>query len=151
MFMYHNNYVRGLPYKDLRSKEMGVYYLDLDGEYSSTSAKYFTVYTLNITKKKIKGSSPKLREHLNQIVQISNALDRTFVVPPLFCGRGKYGFCNICYYEFKTCFKSVLDYLKKGFRESVILYSSFYCRFSFQIPKYQSSTRNRFKMMLFMM
>ena len=125
MFMYHNNYIRGLQYKDLRSKEMGVYYLDLNGEYSSTSAKYFTVYTLNITKKGIKGSSPILREHLNQIVQISNALNRTFVVPPIFCGRGSTGFCNICFYEFKTCFKSILDNLQKGFRESVIISSLF--------------------------
>ena len=117
--MYHNNWVRGLRYKNLRSKEMKNYYLDINGEYSSTTAKYFTTFTLNIKKERFRGKSTQLEQYLNESIRISNSLDRTFVIPPLFCDQGKYGYCNICYYDFVRCFKPILDTLNNGFRESV--------------------------------
>ena len=120
--MFHNNWVRGLLYKNLRSKEMGKYYLDIDGEYSSLTAKYFTTFTMNIKKNTSSGTSQQLKQYLNEVIKISNSLERVFVIPPLFCNRGKFGYCNICYYDFLNCFKSILDKLKNGFRESVLFY-----------------------------
>lgn len=118
--MFHNNYIRGWRYKNLRFKEMGYYVLDVDGEYSSTTAKYLTTYTLDIKKENHLGTSPLLQQYLDEIITICNSLERIFVIPPLYCNKGESGYCNICYYDRIRCFKPTLDKLKNGFRESVI-------------------------------
>lgn len=43
--MAHNNYVVGYENKIYRLKETGLYSLDIDGEYSSLTAKYLVLET----------------------------------------------------------------------------------------------------------
>lgn len=45
-FMFHNNFVRGRFGKELRFKEMKMYNLNVDGEYSGMR-KYLTVEMMN--------------------------------------------------------------------------------------------------------
>lgn len=118
--MFHNNYIRGKVFKDYRSKEMGRYVLDVNGEYSSTTARYFTVQQLNFS-----GISDqelwRVRGALVDIVDLTNKLNRTLVIPPLKCGKSGIPFCNMCHFERISCFKDVMKRLMYPFKESVVI------------------------------
>ena len=45
--MIHNNYIRYRELKDYRLKEMHLYALDIDGEYSNPNARYLTIETIS--------------------------------------------------------------------------------------------------------
>ena len=117
--MFHNNFVRGKVSKDYRSKEMGRYVLDVNGEYSSTAEKYFTVQQLSSI-----GTNNtdimRVKNALADVVNITNALNRTLVIPPIECTKRGVPFCNMCYFDKPNCFKNTTTKLKYPFKESVL-------------------------------
>ena len=116
--MFHNNYIRGGVNKDFRSKEMGRYVLDVNKEYSSTTARYFTVQQLNfdaITKR----GARNVKNALVDLVNMANRLNRTLVIPPMRCKKSGLPFCNMCRFGSFDCFKDIVNKLKYPFKESV--------------------------------
>lgn len=116
--MFHNNYVRGMVNKDFRSREMGRYVLDVNGEYSSTTAQYFTLQELSFVDER-RNNHMLVRNALADVVNMANALNRTLVIPPLKCAKSGVPFCNMCHFEKIDCFKNVMKNLKYPYKESV--------------------------------
>lgn len=116
--MFHNNYIRGGVYKDYRSKEMGRYVLDVNREYSSTTARYFTVQQLSFDDIN-DTNSWRVRNALVDVVNMANKLNRALVIPPMRCEKRGVPFCNMCHFGLFHCFKDVMGKLKYPFKESV--------------------------------
>lgn len=116
--MFHNNYIRGMVNKDFRSKEIGRYVLDVNGEYSSTTAQYFTVQELSFVDER-RNNHMLVRNALADVVNMANALNRTLVIPPLKCAKSGVPFCNMCHFEKIDCFKNMMKNLKYPYKESV--------------------------------
>lgn len=117
--MYHNNYVRGRVYKEYRAKEMRSFMIERDNEYSSTTARYFTIQLLQSTKHEFYGTDEGIRNAIVASVRIANTLHRHFVVPPITCGLFGRSFCNLCYFEYTLCYNDVLSKVELPFKESV--------------------------------
>lgn len=116
--MFHNNYIRGKVNKDFRSREMGRYVLDVNGEYSSTTARYFTVQELSFVHER-RNDHSRVGKVLADVVNMANGLNRTLVIPPLKCTKRGVPFCNMCHFERIDCFKNVMKNLKYPYKESV--------------------------------
>lgn len=112
MYIFHNNWVVGKRNKELRMREMHMYMLDVDGEYSDSTRKYLTYEVAD---------SDALQDDLMKMVKMANALNRTLVLPPTRCKNheSRRVWCNMCTMQPKTCFLSVLVKVKNGYRESV--------------------------------
>lgn len=104
--------------KDFRSKEIGRYVLDVNGEYSSTTAQYFTVQELSFVDER-RNNHMLVRNALADVVNMANALNRTLVIPPLKCAKSGVPFCNMCHFEKIDCFKNMMKNLKYPYKESV--------------------------------
>lgn len=118
--MFHNNFIRGKAYKDYRSKEIGRYVLDVDGEYSSTTARYFTVYELRGSRH-MNLVDNRVKMMMKDLVRLANELDRTLVIPPIHCYRNGVRYCNMCHFEYGLCFSGVMKDLRYPFKESVVM------------------------------
>lgn len=118
--MFHNNFIRGKAYKDYRSKEMGRYILDVDGEYSSTSNKYFTVYELRGSRH-MNLVDRRVENMMRDLVKLANRLNRTLVIPPISCYRTGVRYCNMCHFDYGRCFSKIMKDLRYPFKESVVM------------------------------
>ena len=116
--MYHNTFSKGKQ-KEIRLKEMHHYVLDISGEYSSTSAKYFTIFTLYSNQSYWKGTDESIRNQLDRAITIANSLNRSLVIPPITCNNTYSHYCNICYFGVYDCFKDIFSKARFEYKESV--------------------------------
>lgn len=56
---------------------------------------------------------------LLSLSRVANALNRSLVLPPLPCAKGKWQYCNVCSFERVNCFKDVIPYFKNEVKESI--------------------------------
>lgn len=134
--MWHNNFVRSKQLKDYRAKEMGLYMLDEDGEYSANSNRYFTITLLRSKKNTSTGIDKHIQKAITKAINISNKLNRSFVIPPITCKTGKSSFCNLCYYDRIICFHDIMLSASLPFKESVLIMILVNIRHSFQTNVY---------------
>lgn len=117
--MWHNNFVVGKTQKEYRAKEMGFYYDEDDADYASKTMRYFTIHLLHSTKVDTTKTDDHIKEILMKAVNIANSLERSFVVPPSTCKENEMSFCNLCYYDEKWCFGSIISKFTYPMKESV--------------------------------
>lgn len=112
LYIFHNNYVIGKRNKELRMREMHLYVVDIDGEYSDPTRKYLTFEVAD---------SNDLANTLMRMVEMANDLNRTLVLPPTRCKdfTTRWVWCNMCAMEPFHCHRSVLEQANNGYRESV--------------------------------
>ena len=98
--------------KELRMREMHLYVVDVDGEYSDPTRKYLTFEVAD---------NSNLEAVLMKMVQMANVLNRTLVLPPTRCAdfTARWVWCNMCSMQPLQCYRSVLDLANNGYRESV--------------------------------
>ncbi|KAM7455148.1 putative transferase [Blastocystis sp. subtype 1] len=114
-YIFHNNYVRGRFGKELRFKEMKLYTLNVDGEYSAMR-KYLTVERINTS---------RIRQELFSLSHIANALNRTLVLPPLPCPNKRWKYCNLCSFDEYDCFRREIDSFVNPVKESLFFTSKY--------------------------
>ena len=84
----HNNFVKGYGNKLYRLKEMQLYPLDADGEYSNPDAKYLMLGRVG---------EGKDRRALSILVDVANRMNRSFVLPTFACPPTiRLARCNLC-------------------------------------------------------
>ncbi|KAK8789327.1 hypothetical protein WA588_001212 [Blastocystis sp. NMH] len=84
----HNNFVKGYGNKLYRLKEMKLYPLDADGEYSDPDAKYIMLDHVG---------EGKERRALVTLIEVANHLNRSFVLPTFDCPPTIHlAKCNLC-------------------------------------------------------
>ena len=84
----HNNFVKGYGNKLYRLKEMKLYPLDADGEYSNPDAKYIMLKHVG---------EGKERRALTTLIEVANRLNRSFVLPTFACPPTiPLAKCNLC-------------------------------------------------------
>ena len=113
--------MRGEFGKELRFKEMGLFSIDLNGEYSA-DRRYLTVERLDMRWGLLSLSRiDSLKQSLKSLARLANLLGRTAVLPPFPCRRenGEAPFCNVCHFDLPNCFKDVLGRFRSPVRESV--------------------------------
>lgn len=113
--------MRGEFGKELRFKEMGLFSIDLNGEYSA-DRRYLTVERLDMRWGLLSLSRiDSLKQSLKSLARLANLLGRTAVLPPFPCRRenGEAPFCNVCHFDLPNCFKGVLGQFRSPVRESV--------------------------------
>ena len=112
LYIFHNTYVIGKRNKELRMREMHLYVVDVDGEYSDPTRKYLTFEVAD---------NSNLEAVLMKMVQMANVLNRTLVLPPTRCAdfTARWVWCNMCSMQPLQCYRSVLDLANNGYRESV--------------------------------
>ena len=113
--------MRGEFGKELRFKEMGLFSIDLNGEYSA-NRRYLTVERLDMRWGLVFLSRiDSLKQSLKSLARLANLLGRTAVLPPFPCRRedGEAQFCNLCHFDLPNCFKGVLGQFRSPVRESV--------------------------------
>ena len=81
--MWHNNFVIGKIQKKYRAKEMGFYLDDTNSDYNT--ARYFTIHLVHSRKAKKAGKDNNIGKMIQRAVTISNSLNRSFVIPPMYC------------------------------------------------------------------
>ena len=108
LIMMHNNYIRGYDCKRLRMIEMGIV---KRREEDKESNRYLTAESMPFNKTVI-------RSQLSLLVSLANQMNRTLIIPPIKCNKGR-GFCTICNHEEARCFSDLLKQLIYGYRESV--------------------------------
>ena len=124
-YMFHNNFVRGKYGKDLRFKEMGLYSIDFNGEYSE-NRRYLTVEKLGIRCCSVLASFlGNEKTSLKRLARLANLLDRTAVLPPFPCSRASLSFCNLCHFDRPDCFKNILPMFNSPVRESIFFTNPF--------------------------
>ena len=108
LIMIHSNYIRGYDCKRLRMIEMGIV---KRREEDKESNRYLTAESMPFNKTVI-------RSQLSLLVSLANQMNRTLIIPPIKCNKGR-GFCTICNQEEARCFSDLLKQLIYGYRESV--------------------------------
>ena len=106
--MMHNNYILGSTCKQYRMLEMN---------YTSRRVKD-PESTLYLTAESLPYEEEALRKELHLLANISNALNRVLIIPPIPCSIGK-GYCTIANRELVRCFAEIIEGVKAGYRESV--------------------------------
>ena len=125
--MAHNNYVVGYENKIYRLKETGLYNLDIDGEYSSLTAKYLVVETydgllllllFNCIDRDYEGG-------LSKFVSLANLLDRHMVLPifPCYVKERPETECNLCGHQPINCHKDIMRRAKLSWKEHVFFHN----------------------------
>lgn len=118
-YIFHNNYVRGRFGKELRFKEMKLYTLNVDGEYSAMR-KYLTVERINTSIRRENALHiGQIRQEILSLSHIANALNRTLVLPPLPCPNRKWQYCNLCSFDEYDCFRREIDSFVNPVKESL--------------------------------
>ena len=72
----HNNYVKGYSNKLYRLKEMSLYPLDVNQEYSNPSSTFIMLETV---------AAGKEKQALSVMIELANQLNRSFVLPRFHC------------------------------------------------------------------
>ena len=108
LIMMHNNYILGYVCKRLRMLEMG--YVKRKKK-DKESDLYLTAESLPL-------NETMIRSQLSLLVSLANQMNRTLIIPPIKCNKGR-GFCTICNQEEARCFSDLLKQLIYGYRESV--------------------------------
>ena len=60
-----------------------------------------------------------MKKTLLRLSRVANALNRSLVLPPLPCSKGKWKYCNVCSFDRVDCFKDVIPSFKNGVKESI--------------------------------
>ena len=120
IYSFHNNFVRGGIGKTLRMKEMKMYYLDVNQEYSDPSMKYITFESIRPGYHVyLKTSDNHVRRQLSLMIKVANQLNRSLIIPPIPCNKSGVQYCNLCYFHFRYCYKDQLKYAVLPYKESV--------------------------------
>lgn len=118
----HNNYVLGYANKLYRLKEMGLYQLDQDGEYSSNSTSFLILDELFGERADGEWWIEKEKETLRIAVELANRLNRSLVLPVFRCVPSiQLPFCNACGNEEFHCHRDVLRNAIRPWKEHVEL------------------------------
>ena len=119
-FTFHNNYVRGGIGKTMRMKEMKMYYLDVNQEYSDPSMKYITFESIRPGYHEyLKQTDNNVRRQLSLMIKVANQLNRSLIIPPIPCNKPGVQYCNLCYFHFRYCYKDQLISAALPYKESV--------------------------------
>ena len=62
---------------------------------------------------------------LLSLSRVANALNRTLVLPPLPCSKGKWKYCNVCSFDRVDCFKDIIPLFKNGVKESIFFLNEY--------------------------
>lgn len=107
----HNNYVKGYTNKLYRLKEMKLYPLDINQEYSNPHAQY-------IMFEKVAAGNEKTA--LEVMIEIANQLNRSLVLPRFQCPRSiALPECNLCGTDLPTCHRSTMKKALLPWKEHV--------------------------------
>lgn len=60
-----------------------------------------------------------MKETLLRLSRVANALNRSLVLPPLPCSKGKWKYCNVCSFDRANCFKDIIPSFKNPVKESI--------------------------------
>ena len=60
-----------------------------------------------------------MKETLLSLSRVANALNRSLVLPPLPCSKGKWKYCNVCSFDRANCFKDIIPLFKNPVKESI--------------------------------
>ena len=60
-----------------------------------------------------------MKETLLSLSRVANALNRSLVLPPLPCSKGKWKYCNVCSFDRVDCFKDIIPSFKNPVKESI--------------------------------
>ncbi|CBK23355.2 uncharacterized protein [Blastocystis hominis] len=104
--MMHDNFVIGIKNKIYRLKELKLYKLDVDGEYSNPDAKYLTIEKCNTL------------NELSLAVVLANRLNRSLIIPPFKCAKTR-KFCTLCQFNPTHCGHHILKNARLPYKESV--------------------------------
>lgn len=120
MYTFHNNYVRGGVGKTLRMREMKMYYLDNNGEYSNPNARYISFETIRPGASAYTQTTDQLvSNQLRLMIYVANQLNRSLILPPIPCKKNGVPYCNLCYFHFRYCFEDILKNATLPYKESV--------------------------------
>lgn len=128
--MMHNNYVIGTQNKLYRLKEMKLYKLDVDGEYSNPNGRYLTLEkwrTYFFLQFYIDNESD-----LSLAIKLANRLNRSLIIPPIKCATTN-NYCTLCDVFKKHCGQSILKNAHLPFKESVPIFATISDRFFLQM------------------
>ena len=60
-----------------------------------------------------------MKETLYSLSRVANALNRSLVLPPLPCSKGKWKYCNVCSFDRVDCFKDIIPSFNNPVKESI--------------------------------
>ena len=60
-----------------------------------------------------------MKKTLLSLSRVANALNRSLVLPPLPCSKGKWKYCNVCSFDRVDCFKDIIPSFKNPVKESI--------------------------------
>ena len=60
-----------------------------------------------------------MKKTLLRLSRVANALNRSLVLPPLPCSKGKWKYCNVCSFDRVDCFKDIIPSFKNPVKESI--------------------------------
>ena len=113
----HNNYVKGYSNKLYRLKEMSLYPLDVNQEYSNLSSTFIMLETV------AEGEETKA---LAVMIELANQLNRSFVLPRFHCPSSlALPECNLCGIDLPTCHQDIMKKAALPWKEHVGIAISF--------------------------
>ena len=60
-----------------------------------------------------------MKKTLLRLSRVANALNRSLVLPPLLCSKGKWKYCNVCSFDRVDCFKDIIPSFNNPVKESI--------------------------------
>ena len=60
-----------------------------------------------------------MKETLYSLSRVANALNRSLVLPPLPCSKGRWKYCNVCSFDRVDCFKDIIPSFNNPVKESI--------------------------------
>ena len=60
-----------------------------------------------------------MKKTLLRLSRVANALNRSLVLPPLPCSKGKWKYCNVCSFDRVDCFKDIIPSFNNPVKESI--------------------------------
>ena len=66
-----------------------------------------------------------MKKTLLRLSRVANALNRSLVLPPLPCSKGKWKYCNVCSFDRAICFKDIIPSFKTPVKESIFFLNEY--------------------------
>ena len=66
-----------------------------------------------------------MKETLLRLSRVANALNRSLVLPPLPCSKGKWKYCNVCSFDRVDCFKDIIPSFNNPVKESIFFLNEY--------------------------
>ena len=60
-----------------------------------------------------------MKKTLLSLSRVANSLNRSLVLPPLPCSKGKWKYCNVCSFDRANCFKDIIPSFENPVKESI--------------------------------